>query len=64
MMYFDFRCPDGHVHEALVKSDVMALECPVCGLRAQRQLSAPLVKLEGVSGDFPGAALKWERAHR
>ena len=33
----------------------------VCGQPAIRIVSKPMVKLEGVTGDFPGAAMQWER---
>jgi hypothetical protein len=40
------------------------IKCPECGLLASRQISTPQVKLEGISGDFPGAYRKWEAVRR
>ncbi len=61
MKVFDFKCAAGHTHEAFVKdATVLTVDCTDCGQAAQRQLSAPVSKLEGWSGAFPGAASKWE----
>jgi hypothetical protein len=35
----------------------------MCGAKALRQLSAPQFKLEGITGSFPGAAMKWDKKH-
>ena len=32
----------------------------MCGKPATRLIAAPRCQLEGITGDFPGAALKWE----
>lgn len=56
---FDFQCEDGHVFELFTDSDSRTTECK-CGKTAQRLLSSPRFKLEGVSGAFPGAYYKWE----
>jgi len=37
--------------------------CGSCGGEAKRIISPIRCTLEGVSGDFPGAAMKWERQH-
>lgn len=58
---FDFKCPDGHVLETLVKPTVRSIECPCCGQRAERMLAAPRAQLEGITGAFPGAAMQWEK---
>ena len=57
---FDFRCAKGHVHENLIAADARTTVCLTCGARAQRMIAAPRCQLEGITGDFPGAALKWE----
>lgn len=36
MPIHDFRCPAGHVHDALVKHDETSRECPECGNLAER----------------------------
>jgi hypothetical protein len=58
---FDFLCPNDHLSEAFVNSDTREINCPVCGQTAMRQMSTPRVSLEGTTGDFPGAAMQWER---
>jgi putative FmdB family regulatory protein len=39
-------------------------ECPSCGKGANKIISAPRISLEGVTGDFPGAAATWDRKHK
>lgn len=57
---FDYVCPKGHVTEHFTSSMEEEITCPECGLLSSRQLSTPFVKLEGITGDFPGAHRKWE----
>jgi putative FmdB family regulatory protein len=59
MPIHDFRCPAGHVHEALVKADEDSQECPECGNLAERvYLKAPTLNYlamgtqENVSPEF------------
>lgn len=61
---FDFICPNGHRNELFVFSQTDETKCPECDKLAQRVISAPSVKLEGWSGSFPGAAMKWEKKHK
>jgi len=61
MLFFDFRCPDGHVSEHLVKSEVRQVRCD-CGAEAHRIITPVRCKLDGF-GDFPGEAIKWARKH-
>lgn len=58
---FEFLCTDGHLSESFVDSDVRVHPCKECGKDAQRVVSAGNVKLEGITGDFPGAYHRWER---
>jgi hypothetical protein len=58
MRLFDFRCPDGHKFEDLVKSNVTTSRCS-CGLDAKRIISPVRSNLEGISGDFPDAHDRW-----
>lgn len=58
---FEFVCDDGHITERLISDDVRESECRECGKPATRIMSKPMVKLEGVTGDFPGAYYSWER---
>ena len=58
----DFLCSScGTVSEAYVDTEFNSIECPECHGDAVRQLSMPMVKLEGVTGDFPGAFDRWAR---
>ena len=58
---FEFVCGEGHLFDKLVDSIVRVTHCQICDQPADRIISAPMVKLEGVTGDFPGAAMQWER---
>jgi hypothetical protein len=58
---FEFVCQNGHITERLVDSEVRTLTCLDCSRVAERIVSAPQVKLEGITGAFPGAYDKWER---
>ncbi len=64
MILFDFKCSAGHISEHLVHRTTEKVTCPVCHTDAVKQLAAPRSKLEGITGDFPGAYAKWERNHR
>jgi len=57
---FDFKCPAGHITEALVDDHVRNNFCGVCGEVASRIISPVRCKLEGFTGDFPSAYRKWE----
>lgn len=64
MRVFDFECPNGHVHERFVSNnETTEVTCESCGQSARKIMSTPAIKLEGWSGSFPGAAMKWERDH-
>lgn len=58
---FEFVCTDNHLFDKLVDSETRTTDCKECGKSATRIISTPMVKLEGVTGDFPGAAMQWER---
>lgn len=57
---FEFLCTDGHASERLVDDSIRVTSCH-CGRAAHRIVSAPQIKLEGITGSFPGAYEKWER---
>lgn len=61
-MIFDFKCSSGHVFEKNVSSSVRQLPCEVCNAPAERKISAPSLSIP-FNGDYPGASLKWARAH-
>lgn len=59
---YDFRCVNGHVFEKFVKSGSQECRCD-CGAEATKLVSAPSFALDGASGHFPGAHMKWVREH-
>ena len=59
---YDFRCDQGHTFEDFVESGITTSRCK-CGANATKMVSAPRFTLEGSSGDFPGAHMKWVREH-
>ena len=60
---YDFVCENGHKIERYCVYEAQSVQCE-CGGSASRTISAPSVKLEGWSGSFPGAAMKFDRIHR
>jgi hypothetical protein len=57
----DVRCGDcGHVQEEFGYFDD-AFRCGECGGVSERIISPVRCTLEGTSGDFPGAAMKWAK---
>ena len=61
---FDFLCSEcGTKFEELSDPAERVTACKKCGYPAHRLISAPHIKLDPVSGDFPGATLKWEKEH-
>lgn len=62
MPLYDFKCPEGHETEEIVKFEVDKLPCPTCGLEAIRFIkTAPRVVLDGTDPGFPGAYAAWEK---
>lgn len=58
----DFCCGGcGAVTEKLIDIEVKTIECPECGDNATLLKAMPTVRLEGVTGQFPGAADRWAR---
>lgn len=60
---FEFSCGQ-HTSDAYIGEDIQVIECRVCQQPANRIISAPMVKLDPISGHFPSATEKWENAHR
>lgn len=61
---YDFRCePCDLVTEEYTEYKTTST-CPSCGGETTKTIGTPHVKLEGVSGAFPGAAIRWEKMHR
>lgn len=59
---FDFRCTNGHRFEEFVESGTTTSRCG-CGANATKILSPTCTYLDGSSGDFPGAHMKWLKEH-
>lgn len=58
----DFVCGTcGQCVEKLVDSEYHTIECPECHGDAVQQMGMPTVRLEGITGSFPGAHEKWAR---
>lgn len=60
---YEFVCESGHLTEALVVYETPGVPCK-CGEQAHRIISAPSINLEGWSGSFPSAWLKFDHKHR
>jgi putative FmdB family regulatory protein len=66
MRVYDIQCNScGTIDEVFVATGSSANRaCPYCNTGTQlRLLSAPRFELEGITGDFPGAANKWADKH-
>ena len=67
MPLYDYVCSVcTHEFEELVRLSEYdrPVACPQCSNEAIRKLSAPMVKLEGITGDFPGAYMSWEKKRK
>lgn len=60
---YEFQCPSHGVFEEYTEY-TKQYACPSCGELADKIISNPQVKLEGISGAFPGASMAWERKHK
>lgn len=58
---YDFKCENEHVEEKWVDHSVTTSQCSICGSQSKRLISAPLAKLDPLSGDFTGATIKWAK---
>ena len=60
----DFRCDTcGLMEERFVQPDSTP-ECTACGGPCSKVTRAPRIALDPISGDFPGATIKWEGQRR
>ena len=64
---YDYVCNScGFKQELFCHTDKLdqRIDCPACyntpGVM-ERQIPAPRAQLDGISGDFPGAAMQWEK---
>lgn len=63
MKVFDYECRScGNQFEEFVKHPSDTVRCE-CGSNAVRMPSSPRFMLDGHSGDFPGAHMKWVKEH-
>ena len=60
---YEFVCESGHRTEALADYETAEVPCG-CGGLAHRVISAPTIKLEGWSGNFPSSWMKFDQKHR
>ena len=58
----DFRCSNGHTAELFRESSEKETDCPECGEIAVRLIPAVKTHLDPLSGDFPGATMKWAKS--
>jgi len=59
---YDFKCSGcSYIEEKYVRSDDRESVCSICNELSQRQLAAPMSKLDPLSGDFAGATIKWSK---
>jgi hypothetical protein len=58
---FDFTCKNNHTTERLIDDSTRVVRCPECSQDAERIISPPVFKLEGITGQFPTAYDAWER---
>jgi putative FmdB family regulatory protein len=61
---FEFKCTKcSHIEEEYTEYKKESI-CPLCNSVADKIISAPRITLEGYSGDFPGAAMQFDKKHR
>jgi putative FmdB family regulatory protein len=60
---YDFQCTTCQSQFDKYTEYCATTSCPSCGNDAQKIISAPTIKLEGITGAFPGAAARWEKMH-
>lgn len=58
---FDFQCPNGHIFEQFIDSQLKQVPCTQCSEIADRMISPVRSVLDPISGSFPGATMKWAR---
>lgn len=61
--FYEFQCSEHGVFEKFTEY-TKQIACPTCGKLADKIISTPQISLEGYSGDFPGAAMTFDRKHR
>lgn len=63
MPLYDFRCEKcNEIIEKITRYDTVAITCD-CGGLMKKQISIPVIRLDGTDPDLPGAYDKWARDH-
>jgi len=57
----DFTCPEGHTNEYFADNETKHIQCQECNCLATKIIKPIRFHLEGVTGSFPGAAMKWQK---
>lgn len=60
---YDARCTSCNEVTEVFGRESDDFRCGACGSPAKRIVSPVTCQLEGTSGSFPGAAIKWARDH-
>lgn len=58
---YDFRCPEGHVFEKYIDTDIQNVPCEICKQESTRVISCRGILLDPTSGDFPSTTMRWAR---
>jgi putative FmdB family regulatory protein len=61
---YNFTCRDCKDTFEKYTEYTQLAECPSCGGQADKIITAPTIKLEGITGAFPGAYAQFEKKHR
>jgi len=68
MPLYDFRCPEGHVHDTITPVGTKTVVCPECGKEAKQVwLSAPKLDWAGMAmGENAGPEFidRFEKSHK
>ena len=58
---YDFKCPNDHVNERVVKEDTTDIGCLDCDQMAHKIISAVKIGLDPISGESWKATRKWTK---
>ena len=61
---YDARCESCNNVDEMYGRKEDAVRCSVCSSPSHAIISPVTFILDGSTGDFPGAAMKWNKAHR
>lgn len=64
-MVYEYKCNEHGVfsYPCSMNDRKAPKPCPECTNLCEFIISSPLFTMEGVSGDFPTAAQKWDKRH-